>query len=186
MFLLLLLFLFPLVIGAIYALPFPQVIAVEAGDLLAYYGTVFGIIGSFVAYRREINKRNKERIRKLKPSFFIDVKLANEGKGIFQISINNHSEQTYSYLYFHDEFVSQIIREDCSFQVTYNKTIEEMKKIGNCFNIIEDVDIIDSDGYPKHIDLLCDDKDGNTWSCCYHKVMNGGKIYYYPRDFEIM
>ena len=47
--LLLALFCFPLGVGAIYALPLPRIINVEAGDLLAYYGTTFGIIGSFVA-----------------------------------------------------------------------------------------------------------------------------------------
>ena len=49
-----------------------------------------------------------------------------------------------------------------------------------------DSDIIDSDSYPKYIQLLCNDKDGNTWNCCYYKVKDCDKIYYYPRDFEII
>lgn len=49
-----------------------------------------------------------------------------------------------------------------------------------------DSDIIDTDGYPKYIQLLCDDKDGNAWNGCYYKVKDCDKIYYYPRDFEII
>ena len=49
-----------------------------------------------------------------------------------------------------------------------------------------DPDIIDRDGYPRYVQLICDDKEGNAWDCCYHKVKDCDKIYYYPRDFEII
>lgn len=69
-----LLFLFPIVIGLFYALPLPQIVAVGSGDLLAYYGAFFGIVGSFVTYRIEIAKRKKERIKEIKPVFIVEVK----------------------------------------------------------------------------------------------------------------
>ena len=50
---------FPLLVGAIYALPLPQVIAVESGDLLAYYGTSLGILGSFITYQAERKRTDK-------------------------------------------------------------------------------------------------------------------------------
>ena len=60
---------FPIIIGMFYALPIPQIVAVDSGALLAYYGTIFGIIGSFITYRQELKKRKKERIKELKPNF---------------------------------------------------------------------------------------------------------------------
>ena len=56
------LFMFPIIVGLIYAIPIPQFVAVDSGDLLAYYGTTFGIIGSFITYRHELNKSKKERV----------------------------------------------------------------------------------------------------------------------------
>lgn len=184
--LLLALFCFPLGIGAIYALPLPRIIDVDAGDLLAYYGTAFGIIGTFITYRKEVKKKEKERTQELKPIFTIEVSLLDKSASLFRIDINNHSEQTLSYFYFYDEFVASIAQKKYSFQVTYNKTVGEAETIKPQFNITMDSNIIDSDGYPKYIQLICDDKDGNAWNCCYHKVKDCGKTYYYPRDFEII
>lgn len=184
--LLLALFCFPLGVGAIYALPLPRIINVEAGDLLAYYGTTFGIIGSFVAYRIELKKKEKEKITELKPVFYVSVELIDKNKGLFKIDISNHSKQMLSYLYLYDEFITPIAKKDHSFQVTYNKTTAEIETAKPQFNITMDPDIIDRDGYPRYVQLICDDKEGNAWDCCYHKVKDCDKIYYYPRDFEII
>lgn len=50
---------FPIIVGLIYALPLPQVIAVSSEDMLSFYGTAFGIFGSFILYRLE--KKNEEK-----------------------------------------------------------------------------------------------------------------------------
>lgn len=183
---LLFLIMFPLVVGGIYSIPIPRLIAVEFGDLIAYYGTVFGIIGSFIIYWNEIKKRNRERKMELKPIFTVEVGLIDESQGLFQIDINKHSESPLSFFYFYDEFISTKMKEKYSFRVTYNKTNKEIEIIKPQYNIMVDSDIIDSDGYPKYIQLICDDKDGNAWNCCYRKVKDCGKIYYYPSDFEML
>ena len=170
----------------IYAIPIPQFVAVDSGDLLAYYGTTFGIIGSFATYRHELNKSKKERINELKPAFIVEVKKVEKEEDIFNIEIINHSQQTVTFLYFYDEFISSIIKCKYSFKTTFNKTIEEIEGIKIDYNITMDSEILDNDGFPKYVQLLCDDSDGNSWNCCYYKVKDCDKVYYYPRNFEII
>lgn len=183
---LVILFFFPIVIGLIYALPLPQVVAVESGDLLAYYGTAFGILGSFATYRYEVNKNKKEKIKELKPVFIVDVKRTDTENNVFNVDIVNRSQQTLSFLHLYDEFVSALFEGHYSFKVTYNKTIEEVEDLKPDYNITMDSEIIDADGFPKYVQLLCDDSEGNAWNCCYYKIKDCNKVYYYPRDFEII
>ena len=180
------LFIFPIIIGLIYAIPIQQFVAVDSGDLLAYYGTTFGIIGSFITYRHELNKSKKERISKLKPAFIVEVKKVEKEEDIFNIEIINRSQQTVTFLYFYDEFISTIINDKYSFKTTFNKTIKETEGINPDYNITMDSEILDNDGFPKYVQLICDDSDGNSWNCCYYKVKDCNKVYYYPRDFEII
>lgn len=180
------LFIFPIIIGLIYAIPIPQFVAVDSGDLLAYYGTTFGIIGSFITYRHELNKSKKERINELKPAFIVEVKKVKKEEDIFNIEIINRSQQTVTFLHFYDEFISTIINDKYSFKTTFNKTIKETEDINPDYNITMDSEILDNDGFPKYVQLLCDDSDGNSWNCCYYKVKDCDKVYYYPRDFEII
>ena len=84
----------------IYAIPIPQFVAVDSGDLFAYYGTTFGIIGSFITYRHELNKSKKERIGELKPAFIVEVKKLGKEEDIFNIEIINGSQQTVIFLHF--------------------------------------------------------------------------------------
>lgn len=169
-----------------YALPIPQIVAVDSGDLLAYYGTTFGIIGSFITYRHELRKSKKERIKELKPTFVVEVRNINEELNVFNIDIINRSQNTITFLHFYDEFVSAIIQDKYSFRTTFNKTTLEADNINLDYNITMDPEILDTDGFPKYVQLLCDDIDGNAWNCCYYKVKDCNKVYYYPRDFEII
>lgn len=185
-YILLALIVFPLIVGGLYALPLPQIINVDSGALLAYYGTAFGILGSFVIYRGEINKKKGERNQELKPIFYVEAILIDNDLGLFRIDIKNHSENPLTYLYFYDEFVSTLAKKEYSFNVVFNKSFEKKENDKVQFNITMDPDIIDSDGYPKYIQLICDDKDGNAWNSCYYKVNDCGKIFFYPREIEII
>lgn len=178
-------FLFPIVVGMIYALPLPQIVAVDSGDLLGYYATVFGIWGSFYTYRLEKRKSEIERNNDIKPQFIVELS-KNDKSDIFSLIIRNHSKSTVSHLHLYDCFLSSEAKDKCSLKITYLKTIEEEDKLKPDFNITMDDDIMDVDGYPKYVQLLCDDMDGKTWNCCYHKINDCGKIYYYPRDFEVL
>ena len=180
------LFLFPIIIGGFYALPLPQFIAVELGDLLAYYATAFGIIGSFITYRHETNKSKKEKIKEIKPTFVVEVDKVDEESDVFRVNIINRSQQAVTFLHFYDEFISTVVSDKYSLKTTFNKSIEEIESIDIDHNITMDSEIIDADGFPKYVQLLCDDCDGNSWNCCYYKVKDCDKTYYYPRDFEII
>lgn len=177
---------FPFIIIGLYALPVSQHIAVESGDLLSYYGVIFGIVGSFYVYRKEKEKSDKERSHELKPAFVVDVKQAEHNPDIFDIAITNLSQNKVSYLYFYDEFISAEVQEKYHFKVTFNKSSADMQKIKCDYNITYDSSIIGADGFPQYVQLICDDRDGNDWDCCFHKVNDCGKIYYYPDDFEII
>lgn len=89
-------------------------------------------------------------------------------------------------MHFYDEFISTIINDKYSFKTTFNKTIKETEGINPNYNITMDSEILDNDGFPKYVQLICDDSDGNSWNCCYYKVKDCNKVYYYPRDFEII
>lgn len=174
---------FPLFIGAIYALPLPQVIPVEIGELLTYYATAFGILGSFILYRDELNKRNKEREKELKPDLSVGVDKQTDNT--FLIQVENNSRYPLYFFNIYDEFVSKLMKAKYSLRISYNLYEDEEKELNPHYNITVDEDIIDpKDGFPKYIQILCDDVDGKQWSCLFYKIANGANPYYYPRDWE--
>lgn len=176
---------FPLLVGAIYALPLPQVIAVESGDLLAYYGTSLGILGSFITYQAERKRTDKERTQNMKPIFAVEVCKCQDVQGLYNINITNLTEKPLSYLYLFDEFVSTAVSKKYSFKVMFCQTnANQIQDLD--FNITTDPEIMDNDDYPKYVQILCEDLDGHTWNCCYYKVKNGNQIYYYPREIEML
>ncbi len=177
---------FPIIVGLFYALPLPRIIDIDSGDLLAYYGTVFGIMGSFFLYRSERKKEQMERQHEVKPIFTVQVKTSEEFTDAFEIQIRKKSEKNFSYFYLYDEFVSEVVQNETLLRVSYNLTSQEVEKRGIDYNITVEDGILDEDGYPKYIQLLCDDVDGNCWNCCFHKVKDLGNIYYYPDPFEIV
>lgn len=146
----------------IYAIPIPQIIALDSGDLLAYCGTAFGIIGSFLTYRYEINKNKKERLKEIKPTFIVEVTELDPSLKLFNINIINQTKHRISYLYIYDTFVSSTVLDRYSFKITYNKSVDETEEIKPDYNINADLNILDEDGFPKYIQLNCDDIEGNS------------------------
>lgn len=176
-------FVFPLVVGLIYYIPLPQIINIDSGDLISYYATVFGIFGSFVALLYEKQKAEQKRRSDNKPSFAVDV--IKENDDVFWLKIKKISKKPLFYFYLYDKYVSQEFDENFVLKISYCKSVEDKATLGIDYNI--DYDIIDEkDGYPKYIQIMCDDVDKKTWDCCYHKVNNCGKIYYYPEEFLII
>ena len=177
---------FPLIVGAIYMLPLPQIIAVDAGDLLAFYGAAFGILGSFYVYLDEKKKAKKEIDNKLRPKLVIEVNKHSNVKNLFDIRILNQSEKSLSYFSLYDEFISPDFPKKKKLTVSYNLTVEEHRKLKSDFNITSDEDILDDDGYPKYIQVVCDDAEHRAWVGEFFKINDGNKIFYYPRDWEVM
>ena len=177
------LLLFPLVVGVIYALPLPQIIAVDVGDLLTYYGVAFGLLGSFLSYRLEKQKEEKEKNSKNRPVFIVKLEKTDV---FFTLTIAKISNNTLSYLYLYDEFIADEVENQHKLQITFNLSVEEAKSKNINHNFTMDSEILDKDGYPRYIQLTCDDEDGNNWNCYYEKVNDCGKVYYYPKEISIL
>ncbi len=183
-------FIFPLIIGAIYALPLPQIIAIDSGDLLAFYGTAFGIFKSFQLFYLERKKEEKERNRELKPHLLIKIDSIKQTP-LFDVYVENKGEHALTDCYMYDEYVSKCMDKNCKchFIVSFNQTIEKFHELKsgsteNIYNITMDNDIM-KDGYPKYIYFICDDIDGNEWYCSYIRIQNGKDFYYYPEEIKI-
>lgn len=176
-------FVFPLIVGWAYHLPLPQIIAVTSGDLLAYYGTAFGIYLSFVTYSHEKKKEEKERNRDLRPKIIVNLIKDTNQPELLLLTVNNFGKSVYRYIYLYDKYVSLALSDSLNLKISFNLSDKYAKEIGSEYNIHE---IALSDGYPNYIQLDLDDVDGNNWDCCFHKVNDNGKIYYHPECFEIM
>ena len=172
--------LFPLLLGLIFLIPIIKLLPLSASDCLLYYGASLGILASFTTYRHEIKKEQIQRTTEVKPIINIEVE---KGEGnTFKITINNHSPSILSYLYIYDEFISVEFSKKHSIIVSY---FHDIGNIGH--NITMDSEILDIDGYPKYVQILCEDIDQNNWNLCYYKVVVGeGKYMYYLRDIEII
>lgn len=175
------LFLFPIIIKLICALP----LGVEYGDLLGYYATTFGLLGSFCIYSQEKRKSQIEHQRELRPCLIVEI-TEQDKTGVFSLSISNYSHNVLTNFYLYDVFLSSTMKKgENTYKVTYNKASEETNKLVPQFNITMDDNVIDTDGYPKYVQILCDDSDGNTWDCWYQKINDCEKIYYYPQNIYI-
>ena len=77
------------------------------------------------------------------------------------------------------------MKKNYSFKVVYTSLKENSEKVKLDYNF-NDSDLLDSDGKPKYVQILCDDIDGNVWNCCYYKIEDQDKIHYFPGKFEII
>lgn len=177
----------PAIIESIYSLPIKHYPNVDASSLLSFYGTSFGIIGSFWLYKSEKKLGEEKRKKELQPSFLAEV-VSNE-YGIFNIRIRSLAQSVFTHLYLYDEPWVEMASKDMNVCVSFCETKEDFQKLrhqGAQMNITVDEDIIQPDGYPKYIQLTCEDVDKDTWLCDFYKVNDCGKIIYYQRIPEIV
>ena len=171
-------FCFPFLIALTLKIPFMSCIDLNISDCLLFYGTSLGIFSAFLTYQHEKKKADKDRQAEVKPIVTVELKKITEE--LFQITIYNHSKSRLSYLYLYDQFISEEFVRKQSFRVAYLNP-----KVESDYNITMDYDIIGKDGYPKYIQILCEDVDKNTWDLCFYKISNGDNTYhYYLRDIE--
>lgn len=174
-----LILLLPIIVGIIYAIPIPQVLMVESGDVLSYYATSLGIIGSFITYREEKKKEKKERNSDIKPRLVFNVTKEDD---IFNFVVTNTGKyHIYSISLFQREICS-VLPPDESKSVKV-KFVETPTKSG-----INDVIIIDigqyenfefdNNGTPKWIQVLCNDIDNQLWGIYYDILPNEDRIVY--------
>lgn len=180
---------FPLIVGAIYALPCPQIIAVDVSDLLSFYGVTFGLFSSFAIYTHEKEKEKRQHRIKLKPKLIVEV--TKQEASLFEIKITNKTETVLNYVYLYDEFAIASLEKSKSFIVAFDRLTDLSFKINPDFNISSssitsgESIIEEKDGYPKYVLISCDDVEGNSWNCYFYKIHDGNKVFYYPTDFEL-
>ena len=183
--------LFPLIVGAIYRLPLPQIICVEAGDLLSFYSVSLGIFSSWLIYWENKKKSEDERYEENRPDFLINVKQATDEPKIFTIKISNQKNTVAKYVYLYGEYVSEQIGKEAKITktVAFEMTVEELNELKETREIIGicgDDMLDEKDGYPKDVQISCCDKEGNIWGCVYRKINDCGNIYYYPASDSII
>lgn len=170
---------FPLLLYMIYRLIYCCYPPFEAGVLLSYYGTTFGIFGSFVTFYLTDKKEKETRNAEIKPKITVD--LEKEDEKVFKLTVYNCLQTPARNVFLYDEILDSKIEKYTTVYVTYNLPNDEFNKYKeiykNCQNITLDEDIIEN-GYPKYILIDCDDVDGRMWQCEFNKIVNGSQIAY--------
>lgn len=170
---------FPLLLYMIYRLIYCCYPPFEAGVLLPYYGTTFGIFGSFVTFYLTDKKEKETRNAEIKPKITVDLK--KEDEKVFKLTVYNCLQTPARNVFLYDEILDSKIEKYTTVYVTYNLPNDEFNKYKeiykNCQNITLDEDIIEN-GYPKYILIDCDDVDGRMWQCEFNKIVNGSQIAY--------
>lgn len=170
---------FPLLLYMIYRLIYCCYPPFEAGVLLSYYGTTFGIFGSFVTFYLTNKKEKETRNAEIKPKITVD--LEKEDEKVFKLTVYNCLQTPARNVFLYDEILDSKIEKYTTVYVTYNLPNDEFNKYKeiykNCQNITLDEDIIEN-GYPKYILIDCDDVDGRMWQCEFNKIVNGSQIAY--------
>lgn len=179
---------FPLIIGLFYKINGPSIIPIEPEGLLSFYGTAFGIFGSFVIFVLERRKKEEERNLEIKPNFLIEFEKMDDD--IFKLIINNFSENSIKHVFVYDEFLCSHINNKAEMNISYLKSKSEFNNIKLDYdkikNITVDKDIIDTDGYPKYIVVDSEDIDNRMWSCEFRKITNGEAIFYNLYSTELV
>ena len=113
-------------------------------------------------------KKEKKDLKKM-PTPKLSLKV-DKKDGLFNIKINKMSKDPLCHMYLYDEYISAELKMELN--VTYGQASNEKADV----NISDD--ILEDDGYPKYIQILCEDIEGNCWDCEFDKVNDCGKIYY--------
>lgn len=173
---------FPLVVGVLYRLPLPQIIALEPGELLAYYAVVFGLLGSYFKYAEDKKVEKREREKNAMPVLDVELMKRPDCPMLFDIRIRSLKESPLCDVYLYDELVCGYLTEKTKLSVSVafglNKTEEEELRPDR--NITMDGGILDEDGYPKYIQIACDDTEGTVWVCEFDKYKTENEIVYRP------
>lgn len=168
----------PIIIGLLYALPIPQMLMLKSGDILSYYATSLGIVGSFIAYREEKKKKEKERNIDIKPRLVFNV-ARNDDVYNFTV-INTGKYNVYSISLF-DREICSILSPNKSHSVSVK--FVEMSTNSDDKNVIIDIGqyddfVFDKNDNPKWIQVLCNDIDNHLWGLYYDILPNEKRIIY--------
>ena len=98
---------FPLLLYMIYRLIYCCYPPFEAGVLLSYYGTTFGIFGSFVTFYLTDKKEKETRNAEIKPKITVD--LEKEDEKVFKLTVYNCLQTPARNVFLYDEILDSKI-----------------------------------------------------------------------------
>lgn len=182
----LVLLIFPLIVGAFYALPIPQYILVDAGDLLSFYGVAFGLFGTYVSYAESRKKERRTRNAELKPNLRVDLRLVDIDDKIYRLIVYNNTTQPLYSVFLYDCFVGETLSAKEEIFVTYEGARVKEYNGKKLFNVDLGDEGLDREGYPTYIQICCDDAKKRMWDCTFDARGKGEDRFYYPRNFEII
>lgn len=158
----------PILVGAIYAIPCKQIINVDSGDLLSFYGTACGIFSSFIMYRFEQDKKEKERNREIRPRLTLQFEKLDEA-GKFKAKLTNMGNTVLQHIYINETRISEALYSE--------KSIE--KEV-----VLNEIEL--KSGYPESVPVNCEDIDGDFWCFLFVQINDMGQIYYSIDDYGIV
>ena len=178
---------FPILIGLIYSFNTKQYINVSSSDLLGYYSTVFGIFVSLYTFyftyrldeeKREHEKKEKEEQEKKekeekecrdrensKPHLVIEL-VKEKSNNIFTLKIDGCEKNKFSNIYIYDVLLNYLwTKPHCEYKICFEQPkSEHIKYIDDCYEGLND------EGYPIAIYIVCEDiKTGNIWLTIFEK-----------------
>ena len=175
------LLLFPLVVDLFYHISC-KFFYLEESDLLAFYGVAGGLFFSFLTYRKEKHKEKESHNGKIKPCFFVDLKLV-EDEGCFELEIIKQKNVFIGDVFIYDKLLDNFLKSGKKYKIDFYPD-NEKRDILNVSSY--DKDLIDKDGYPKYILISCCDSDNRMWQGEYIKLSNGQKNMYVLKDMYLV
>lgn len=184
---------FPLFVGWIYTWPFSQIIDVDCGDLLSFYGTAAGILSSVWIYLDEKARQKKEKESLRRPNLYVTLD-KDISKDKFTLTIHNLSDCPVRNTYLYEKYLFDILSgngkmsKNIEIIDSRNKTSSDRSADviidikSDVFNDFE----MDNKGYPKFIDLYCEDSDGEFWLCVYKHMSEKENSFYSLYSIELI
>lgn len=154
------------------------------GDLLAYFGVLFGICISFFIYQDGKIREEKRRRYDLRPQFVIDFSSIGDTQGVFTLTIINCGSSPLKTVCLNgDASISYIPSKDY-FNIDCRFDAKGLYDFGNRNPTVYIPP--DDEGYPSYIQICCTDNEGNIWAFDFGKMKEFEKVQYYPIDFYII
>ncbi|MEI3547430.1 MAG: hypothetical protein V8Q09_03745 [Adlercreutzia sp.] len=156
----------PILVGGIYSLPLPQIIAIDPSSLITYYGVVFGLMGSLWIYLDERKRREIERAEGSVPDISIDLKSAENA---ICARIENKGKETVSELSVYDvkTHLSMLPNESQEVLLCFDRKPKNRKALAIwgfdnlCLN---------KEGFPRYVQLCLTDCVNRGWSMIFERT----------------
>lgn len=182
-FIFIVIFIFPFIIDLLYHTYVKNFLIVSEGELLRYYGTVFGICVPVFQYFREKKKEDKSRKNELKPIIAVDLKLDDDNN--YALTLTKLSNSVIKDVFLYWEPLTSFLNGNQTFKLGFDS--EYIAEGILDFSNIDDNNLIDDeDGYPKYIVLSCYDIDNQLWQCEYNKIIHGERVTYILKDLYLI